>query len=137
MTTGNNATKQAKEEASGVKNLSNNVEKSAETAKEKNSDDISNIAGKVQGKAASDQGYLADKVDKVGQLAQNTLDKAGQLGNRAADVISNSTEYVKNFDADKARESVKDAIKEKPELTIVAVALLGLVVGFMVGRRSS
>lgn len=112
------------------------VENKVETIKDKVSNNLSHFADKVHQKADSGQSFLDDKAHSVGNIVHQTVEKANKIGHRAADAISESSDYIKNFDLEGTKESVKAVIKERPEVTIAAAALLGLLVGFLVGRKT-
>jgi len=141
MNTKNTATSQMKDTVSdqmeNVENVINNAEETVETYKGKVSNNLSNIADKVHKKADSSQEFLDNKTDELGNYVHQTVQKANDLGHQAAAAINDSSEYIRNFDIQKAGESVKVAIKEKPEVVVAAAALLGLLVGFLVGRKTA
>lgn len=115
-------------------NLDNTADKTA-VLKDKVSNNISNIADKLHQGAVSGKTFLNDRTDKVNALAHQALEKASEIGHRAADAVGNSSEYIKNFDLEETKESVKAAVKEKPEYLLLAVGVLGLAVGYLLGRK--
>lgn len=118
--------------------LANNVRETADEAKSKVSEAISTGGEAVQKAKESTQKFVSEKADQIGtyahQVYDKAYDKAGQLGNRASEAISNSADYVRNLDVEKARDAVKNTVQEKPELSIVIAAMTGLVIGLIIGR---
>lgn len=133
MSSEGRAVKQAK---SAVEKNQENMTEKAETLKEKVSENISAVADKINQGADSGKAFLNDSAEKVNTLAHQALDKAGDIGQRAANVVGDSSEYIKNFDFEETRESVKNAIKEKPEIALITVAVLGLAVGYLLGKKN-
>lgn len=133
MSSDGKATKQVKEKIE--ENLESATDK-AENLKGRVSDNISNIADKIHQGTDSGKAFLDDRVEKTNVLAHEALDKASRIGHQAADAITNSSEYIKNFDIENARESVKNAVKEKPEVLILAVGVLGFAVGYLLGKKA-
>lgn len=133
MSSEGRAVKQVK---SAVERNHENVTEKVDTAKEKVSASISTVADKIQQGADSGKAFLNESADKVNTLAHQALDKANDIGQRAADVVENSSEYIKNFDFEETKESVKTAIKEKPEIALITVAVLGLAVGYLLGKKN-
>lgn len=114
------------------------AEQFGETAgnyKEKVSDNLAGAADKIHAKSDTAQGFLSDKADIINEYAQNTIEKVNQIGHRAADALSNSSEYVKNFDISETRQQVKNSIKDKPELSIAIAGVFGLLIGLLIGRK--
>ena len=134
-------TKQVKEKIAEVekmvKDTENTVENKVENVKNIVSDNLSNIAEKVHEKIDASQAFLDKKTTEAGKYINKTVEKANDLGHRAGETLKDGSEYIKNFDVEKARESVKVAIKEKPEIILVAVGLFGLLIGYLVGRKTS
>ena len=136
MTNSNEATKKAadkvddktEESTAGIQ------KKVGDDAKDKTSETISAAGETIQKATETAKNFVSDKAGQIGTYAQQTYDKANQLGGRAAEAISSSADYVKNIDVEKARDTVKTAVKEKPELSIVIAALTGLVIGLVIGR---
>lgn len=133
MSSEGRAVKQAK--IAAEENLENAAEK-ANTLKDKVTDNISNIADKLHQGADSGKTFLNDRAEKVNTLAHQALDRATDIGHRAADAVGNSSEYVKNFDLEETKESIKAAVKEKPEILLITVGILGLAVGYLLGKKN-
>lgn len=126
MSSEGRAVKQAKSVVQD--NLENMSDKSA-TLKEKVSDNISNISDKIHQGADSGKTFLNDRTEQANVLAQQAFDKASEA-------VSNSSEYIKNFDLEGTKESVKSAVKENPEILLITVGILGLAVGYLLGKRN-
>ena len=150
----NTATKQAKndieETKSNVENKTENavnkvkqevqekVQRIGETAsnyKEKVSDNLAGAADKFHEKSDTAQGFLSDKADVINEYAHHTIEKANQIGHKAADALATSSDYVKNFDISETRQQVKASIKDKPELSIAIAGIFGLLIGLLIGRK--
>ena len=115
-----------------------NVQDKVEAVKGQASDAISAGGAAVQRAKETAQNFVSDKADQISSYANQAYDKASEtatkLGSKASEAISSSADYVKNIDVDKARETVKTAVQDKPELSIVIAALTGLVIGLIIGR---
>ena len=138
----NTATKQVKEASADKKvNLVGNTDQeiqnksdqdgvSANSSKEKVSDNLTSTADKIQQKSDTAQGFLSDKADVINEYAHHTIEKANQIGHRAADVLANSSDYVKNFRYCRNSTTMKNTIKEKPELSIAIAGVFGLLLDY-------
>lgn len=154
--TNDTATKQVKENATNLKEdfinsakdtmgkvkqeIANNAEKINETAdtyKAKVSDNLSGVAEKVHTKSDTAQEFLSKKADLANEYAHQTIEKANQLSHRAAAALSNSAEYVKDFDLAETTKQVKNTMKQKPEITLTLVGIFGFLIGLLIGRRKS
>lgn len=117
---------------------SNNAQNKMTETKNTAADTASDASGSIQKAAETAQSFVSDKAQQINDYAQQAYGKAyetaNKLGSRATDAFNTSAEYVKNIDVEKARESVKTAVKEKPELSIAIAALTGLVIGLIIGR---
>lgn len=110
----------------------------ADTTKDykgKVSENLSGAADKAQEKFNTAQGFLSDKADIVNEYAHYTIERANQIGHKAADVLVSSSDYVKNFDFTETRQQIKTKIKDQPELSIVAAGIFGLLIGLIIGRK--
>lgn len=134
MSSEGRAVKQAK---SAVENNIDKASEKATTLKDKVADNVSNIADKVHQGTDAGKEFLNNSAEKVNNLAHKALDKAGDIGQRAADAVENSTDYIKNLDIEDAKKSVKVAVKENPEIVLVTVGILGLAVGYLLGKRNA
>lgn len=132
MSSEGQAVKQAKSDVKD--NVENGADK-VSTLKDKVSDNISNIADKLHQGADSGKTLLNEGTEKVSAFAHQALNKADDLRHRAADIASSSSEYIKNFDLEETRESVRTAVKEKPEILLITVGILGLAVGYLLGKK--
>ncbi|NNE99412.1 MAG: hypothetical protein HKN25_10375 [Pyrinomonadaceae bacterium] len=91
-----------------------------------------------RGKEAETLDDVANPNDyKAENLSQRTIDKAYELGQRAADTFEKSSEYVRNLDPARIRNKAISSVKRKPEVTVTVAALAGIIVGYLVGRRSN
>ena len=102
---------------------------------EKISDNVAGAAEKVDQKSNTAQVFLGDKADVINEYAYKTIEKANEIGHRAADVLAVSSNYVKNFDFAEARQQVTTTIKNKPELSIAVAGIFGLLIGLLIGRN--
>lgn len=151
----NTAAKQAIEDAKDLKNetadkvenriekLKQGVQQKAEQLSEKTSEykakvseNLSGAADKFHESSDTAQGFLDDKADVINEYAHQTIEKANEIGHRAAGVLANSSEYIKNFDVAETRQQVKKSIKQKPELSLAIVGIFGLIIGLLIGRSS-
>lgn len=116
--------------------------------KEKVSGNLSNAAEKIHEKSDNAQDFLSNKIEsaedivrkkayEAGDLSQQTLSKANEFGHRAADALENSSKYIKNFDVNEAKDSVKQTLKQKPEIGIALAGTFGLLLGLIIGSRRS
>lgn len=111
------------------------IGETASNYKGKVSDNLAGAADKVHEKSDTAQGFLSDKADVINEYAHHTIEKANQIGHKAADVLANSSDYVKNFDIAETRQQVKATIKDKPELSIAIAGIFGLLIGLLIGRK--
>lgn len=135
------AAKQVKED----KNLSNSaeidgdkikqVENKTTEIKEKVSKDLLGASDKLHEKSDSAQEFLDAKTNQATEYAHETINKVNELGHRAADALGSTSEYVRNIDLNEARERVKQTIKSKPEIGIVAAGVIGFFIGLLIGKR--
>lgn len=147
----NTAAKQVKDDVEEIKynivnkaeNTINKVEQEIHVKADQSGETASNYKGKVSDnlaekdnkKSDSAQGFLSDKADIINEYAHNTIEKANQIGHRAADALAHSSDYVKNFDFAKTRQQIKGTIKDKPELSIAVAGVFGLLIGLLIGRK--
>ncbi len=150
----NTATKQVKDDIAEIKdNITSKAENTIDKVKQgvqvkaeqigetagnykgKVSGNLAGAADKVHEKSDTAQGFLSDKADVINEYAHNTIEKVNQIGQRAADVLANSSDYIKNFDIAETRQQVKTTIKDKPELSIAIAGIFGLLIGLLIGRK--
>ncbi len=103
--------------------------------KGKVSENMSVAADKVHQKSDTAQDFFSDKADLVNEYAHQTIGKVNQIGHKAADVLSVSSEYVKNFDIAETRQQVKETIREKPGASLAIAGVFGLLIGLLMGRK--
>ncbi len=132
--------------AKKVKELTD-TENKMEKVQEKASGKLFNAAGVVHNKTDEAQEFLAEKLAntedvlrkktyEVSDYTQQNLEQANKLGHRAADLIENSSEYIKDFDARETKEKLVKTIKNNPEIGIAIAGVFGLLVGYLAGRKS-
>lgn len=123
------------------------IEDKANVYKEKVSDNLLGVAQKVHEKSDTTSTYLDQKVDSINEFthakadtinefAHHTIEKANHIGHRAADALSSSSDYLRNFDFEEARGQIKTTIQQKPELSLAVAGIFGLMLGLMIGRRA-
>jgi len=108
-----------------------------ETAKGKISDNLSGAAEKIHDNSDKAQVYLKEKADQFNETAHEKIEKANKLGHRAASAIENSSDYVKNFDIAEAGNKIKNTVRQKPQIGIALAGIFGLLIGLLVGRKTS
>lgn len=108
-----------------------------ETAKSKISDNLSGAAEKIHQNSDTAQVYLKEKANKLNETAHEKIEKANKFGHRAASAIENSSDYVKNFDIAEAGNKIKNTVKQKPQIAIALAGIFGLLIGLLVGRKTS
>jgi ElaB/YqjD/DUF883 family membrane-anchored ribosome-binding protein len=112
--------------------------------KEKVSGNLSNAAETVHQNSDSAQEFLSEKVDnaeaflrkktyEAGDYTQQKVERANQLGHRAGEFLENSSEYIKNFDINEAKDSVKHTLTRRPEIGIAIAGTFGLLLGLIIG----
>ncbi len=116
---------------------SQQISESLENSKEKVSDNLANTADKIHLKSDTAQEYFDGKADQLNDYAHQAIGKANQFGHRTAEVLTDSSDYVKNFDYTKTKQQVKDSFRKKPELGLAVAGIFGLLIGLLVGRRTS
>ncbi len=135
------ATKQVQENIENVsestENLKDRVAQKVGETREKFSENLSNAAHRIHEKSDSAQEFLDLRADNLSEYAHQAIEKANHLGHRAADALSNSSEYINNFDFEKTKQQVVETIKEKPQIGIAVAGLFGLIIGLLLGRRNS
>ncbi len=139
---------EATQKAKDINN--NNSDKKNNTVnnmvKEKISDNLSATAERFHSGADTAKEVLNAKTDKVedfvrrktyeaGDITQQTIAKANELGHKTADIIGNSSEYIKNFDYDDAKQTVKNTIVEKPQIGLIIAGVFGFLLGMLLGRK--
>lgn len=133
MTTNQAGTQQAKADENKTENNDKSHDKTNDV-KDNASESLSKKTDTTEESIFTEHSFLSDKVEQIGTFAQQTFDKASNLGTRATQAISNSAEYVKNIDVGKARDTVKNTVAEKPELSIAIAGITGLIIGLLIGR---
>lgn len=108
-----------------------------ENAKDKISGNLSGAAEKLHKSSDKAQDFLKVKADRFNESAREKIEKAGQMGHRAASAIENSSDYVKNFDFAEAGSKIKQTVKQKPQIGIALAGIFGLLIGLLVGRKTS
>lgn len=135
------ATKQVRENVGNISestdNLKEKVAQRVGETREKFSENLSNAASKVHEKSDSAQEFLDARADNLSEYAHQAIKKANNIGHRAADALSNSSEYINNFDYEKTKQQVVETIKEKPQIGFALAGLFGLIIGLLLGRRNS
>lgn len=116
--------------------LENSSEK-LESAKSKVSDNLSGAAEKIHKNSDTAQVYLKEKADKLNETAHKKIEKANEFGHRTASAIETSSDYVKNFDIAEAGNKIKNTVKQKPQIGIALAGIFGLLIGLLVGRKTS
>ncbi len=122
------------------------VEKKFDKTKEKVSDNLSNMAEKIHEKSDTAQEFLSHKVEnaedvlrkktyEAGDVTQQTLQKANELGHRAANAIDSSSEYIRNFDVSEAKQSVQNTFRENQVIGIAIAGTFGLLLGLIIGSK--
>jgi len=136
----NTATTKAKESIEAIE------QKLGET-QEVAADKLASTAENLHERSDNVKEFLSEKAEKIedtvrtktyeaGDLTQQTIEKVNKIGHKAADVVESSSDYVRDFDPTRVKETVIMTVREKPELTIAAAGLFGLFLGFLVGRKS-
>ncbi|HQU83541.1 MAG TPA: hypothetical protein PKY59_10465 [Pyrinomonadaceae bacterium] len=141
----NTATKKVTENIEDVKNTAKEkvgqyLETSGEkisNVKEKLSDNLAGAAEKLHKNSDSAQDYLNKKADQFNEIAHEKIEKANQFGHRAAATLEGSSDYVKNFDFAEAGNKIKTTVKQKPQIGIALAGIFGLLIGLLVGRKTS
>lgn len=87
-------------------------------------------------KTESAEDFVREKAYEAGELTQKTLEKANKAGHRAADLLENSSDYIRTFDVVEAKNSAIRTVKQNPEIGIAAAGIFGLLLGWFIGRRS-
>jgi len=108
-----------------------------ENAKGKISENLAGAAETLHTKADTAQEYLKEKADKLNETAHEKIEKANQFGHRAATAIESSSDYVKNFDIAEAGNKIKTTVKKNPQVGIALAGIFGLLIGILVGRKTS
>ena len=73
-------------------------------------------------------GALTDKADPNGQVL-------GGLGNRAADVLKRSADYVDEVDLGQLKEDVVNQVRRNPGRSLLIAGAAGLILGALFRRR--
>lgn len=119
-----------------LKNKFGQLGDKATVYKEKVSDNLSTVAEKVHEKSDTAQNYLDQKADSINEIAHQTIGKANEIGHRAAEALTTSSDYVRNFDFEETRGQIKTSIQQRPELSIAIAGIFGLMLGMLIGRRT-
>jgi ElaB/YqjD/DUF883 family membrane-anchored ribosome-binding protein len=113
--------------------MSNKTNTATKQVKEEVQTGVENIVPEIQ----ETVGNYTDKAsEKANEYARLTAQTAKQVGQRAAEVLNSSTEYIKNLDLDEARKQVTNKVKKQPELSLAIVAIFGILIGLLLGKKS-
>ena len=116
---------------------SHQIENNIVNNQEKFSKVVAEATDKTQENTGATQGFLGGKDDIINEYAHQTIEKLNQIGSRAAETFANSSEYLKNFNVAETRQQVRNAIKEKPELSMAVEGVLGLLIGLLIKRKNN
>ncbi len=132
----NSATKQMMKETDDINDktdVGNNLENVREGAGNK-IDDLTQKFDTYQEKAKNGISDVVEKVRRNSGAAQEYLsDKAGMLSEYAGSV----KDSVKDIDFDQAKQKIIKNVKANPEASLAVAGVLGLLIGFLVGRKSA
>lgn len=120
-----------------TENLKEKVVQKASETKEKVTGNLSTAADKVHEKSDSAQNFLDSRADTLNDYAHQAIGKANKFGHRAAEALSNSSDYINNFDYEKTKHQVVKTVKDKPQIGLAIAGIFGLLIGLIVGRKSS
>lgn len=122
---------------SSGENLENSAGKSSNT-KEKGLKNSAAAERRLHRKTDSaTQKNLAEKEDKSNAFAGLNAGKIKQSKHLAANALENSSEHVKNFDFVQTGNKIKKTVSEKPQIGFFLAGVFGLLIGLLVGRRTS
>lgn len=113
-----------------------NVQDKSQVVKEKVSENLSTAADRVHLKSDQTQEFLDKKAEEITNLAHRTIEKANTLGHKAGDVLNSTSEYVRNFDVAETGKQVKATFKKNPGTSLLAVGIVGLLLGLLIGRNN-
>lgn len=110
-------------------------------------DKLAATSENLHAKADNVHELLSEKVEEVedkvrkktyeaGDFTQQTLDRVNKISHKAANAVEESSEYVRDFDVKVAADKIVSTVRNRPELTITAAGIFGLLIGFLVGRKS-
>ncbi|HSI88628.1 MAG TPA: hypothetical protein VK918_06200 [Pyrinomonadaceae bacterium] len=133
----NTAENAAGSAASSAENIAGGAAGTAATMKRSVAESLSNAGEKLHTGADSTTSYLETGAEKVHDIALSSIEKANKVGHRAADAISGASEYIRDADLRKAGQDIRETVVRKPEISLAIAGLFGLVLGLLLGRRSS
>lgn len=119
-----------------TESLKNKVVQKVGETKEKITENLSAAAGKFHETSDKAQEILEDKAGNLNEYARQAIDKANQIGHRAADALNSSSEYINDFDFEKTKQQVVETIKEKPQIGFAIAGFFGLIIGLLLGRKT-
>lgn len=120
----------------GVNQALENSGKKLENIKGKVSENLAEAADKLHKNSDTAQEFLSVKADRFNKFAHGKIEKANQLGHRAANVLENSSDYVKKLDFSETGDKIKKTVSQKPQVGIALAGVFGLLIGLLVGRKT-
>lgn len=107
------------------------------TVKDSVATGLATAAERVHEKADTTEEYLNSKAEKVHEIAQHAFERVNKAGHKTADMLSTTSDYVKDLDLREKRQQLRSTISHRPELSIAIAGIFGLAVGVLLGRRTS
>ena len=83
---------------------------------------------------------LADKLKSAAESIRSKSQQSGAGGateyrRTAANLLDKSSDYVRNFDAQKLKADIEDKVRRNPGRTLLVAGAIGLALGALVRRR--
>lgn len=118
-------------------NFKERVAQKVGETKDKVTGNLSTAADKFHERSDSAQQFLDSRADSINEYAHQAIEKANQFGHRAADALSSSSDYINNFDYERAKNQVVSTVKDKPQIGMAVAGIFGLLIGLIIGGRRS
>ena len=128
----NSATKQVKKE------MDNQNDKSNVGNDLKNeSSETGNKLDQLNQKVETYQEKVLDNVSNVVEKVRRNSDAAQEFLSGKAELFNEYANSIKDFDFEQTKEKVIKSVRKNPELSLAVAGVVGLLIGFLVGKKSA
>lgn len=119
----------------------------AERVRDSAAESIGGAAGAVRKRSDSTHDYLSEKTDSVEETlkektgdaadaARSAIDKGREAGHKAADRLSSTSDYLQNVDIDELKANASEKFRQNPGLVLASAGIAGLIIGYLLGRKT-
>jgi ElaB/YqjD/DUF883 family membrane-anchored ribosome-binding protein len=117
-----------------IGNQINVIKEKAQLAQQKVSENLAVAAAVVHQKSDETQDVLDLKTDKINEFAHKTIERVNEFGHRAGEALVTSSDFVAKFDLAESTTQMKEKINENPAVSLTVAGIIGLTLGFLIGR---